>query len=181
MWATKDIPLVPPQTQPVEEVPKRSKVKRVCVVGAAIVVMLFLSACCAYIYLGWFESTTLGKVQHLRRIHREGPHFVSMQSTEWFPRAEGLLDEPFTNNAWTIETVDGRTIFSAKKTWWAVGYDQIPEDVRLVFIASEDRKFFLHPGVDPFAVIRAVIKTLTGRKQGGSTIAMQVAKATCRH
>ena len=45
-------------------------------------------------------------------------------------------------------------------------------------IALEDRRFWLHPGVDPLAVVRAAASDLTaGRIQsGGSTLTMQLAR-----
>ena len=46
------------------------------------------------------------------------------------------------------------------------------------FVAAEDGRFFEHPGLDSFSVLRALINNLReGRKsQGGSTITQQVAK-----
>lgn len=41
----------------------------------------------------------------------------------------------------------------------------------------EDRCFYLHPGINPIALIRSAFTTLTGhRRQGGSTITMQLAR-----
>jgi len=47
------------------------------------------------------------------------------------------------------------------------------------FVAAEDGRFFEHPGLDWFSVVRAVFVNLrSGRKsQGGSTITQQVARA----
>lgn len=48
------------------------------------------------------------------------------------------------------------------------------------FIAKEDKFFLYHPGVNPFAVMRALLSNLlTGRRvSGASTITMQVARLT---
>jgi penicillin-binding protein 1A len=56
--------------------------------------------------------------------------------------------------------------------------NQIPKQLIQATIATEDRRFFEHPGVDVFGLGRATIVLLTtGRKkQGGSTITMQVAR-----
>ena len=45
-------------------------------------------------------------------------------------------------------------------------------------LATEDRRFFLHPGVDPVAIARAVIQNLRGREvvSGGSTLTQQLAR-----
>lgn len=52
-----------------------------------------------------------------------------------------------------------------------------PEYVRLL-IAYEDRRFFLHPGVDPLAMLRAAYQYVRhgGIVSGGSTLTMQAAR-----
>ena len=57
-------------------------------------------------------------------------------------------------------------------------YDQIPERMIQAFLAAEDDRFFEHPGVDYQGLLRAAFQLLlTGeRRQGGSTITMQVAR-----
>lgn len=52
-----------------------------------------------------------------------------------------------------------------------------PDRVVRATLALEDRRFYSHPGVDPVAVARAAWRNLSGgRRQGASTIAMQVAR-----
>ena len=57
-------------------------------------------------------------------------------------------------------------------------YDQIPERMIQAFLSAEDTNFFEHPGVDYRGLLRAGVQlALTGKKkQGGSTITMQVAR-----
>jgi len=59
-----------------------------------------------------------------------------------------------------------------------VTYDQIPKTLIYALIATEDQRFFEHPGVDVVGLARATVRMLkTGTKsQGGSTITMQVAR-----
>jgi len=59
-----------------------------------------------------------------------------------------------------------------------VKYEDTPELMIQAFVASEDDRFFTHPGVDYKGLLRAAIQLiLTGKKrQGGSTITMQVAR-----
>jgi len=59
-----------------------------------------------------------------------------------------------------------------------VSYDEIPQTQINAFLAAEDKNFFQHSGVDIFGLARAVGQLLlTGKKkQGGSTITMQVAR-----
>lgn len=60
--------------------------------------------------------------------------------------------------------------------FWPV--EEIPERVVAATLAIEDRRFWLHPGVDPLAVARAVKQNLVSaeRVSGASTLAMQVAR-----
>ena len=57
-------------------------------------------------------------------------------------------------------------------------YHEIPEQAIQAFLAAEDDRFFEHPGVDYQGILRAAVQLLlTGeRRQGGSTITMQVAR-----
>ncbi|WP_448584140.1 penicillin-binding protein 1A [Thermocrinis sp.] len=54
----------------------------------------------------------------------------------------------------------------------------IPPHVRYAFISAEDKNFYKHPGVDPIAIIRALITNIYSRdiKQGASTITQQLAR-----
>ena len=63
-----------------------------------------------------------------------------------------------------------------KKKRIPVKIDEIPRIQLLAFLAAEDDRFYAHPGVDYKGLLRAVIQLiLTGKKkQGGSTITMQV-------
>ena len=53
-----------------------------------------------------------------------------------------------------------------------------PPACRAAVLAAEDRNFFVHPGIDPVAVIRALVADVRARsrKQGGSTITQQLVK-----
>ena len=59
-----------------------------------------------------------------------------------------------------------------------VTLDEVPETMIKAFVASEDKNFYEHPGVDWKGLTRAVIHLLKeGRKgPGGSTITMQVVR-----
>ena len=55
--------------------------------------------------------------------------------------------------------------------------DEIPEDFKKALILYEDRNFYYHFGVDPKGLIRAAVNMASGaRKQGASTITMQLAR-----
>ena len=55
---------------------------------------------------------------------------------------------------------------------------QISPDLQRAIVAIEDRRFYHHPGIDPFGMVRAVWVNLTSRHldQGGSTLEEQLAK-----
>lgn len=57
-------------------------------------------------------------------------------------------------------------------------YEEIPQTLVRALLATEDQRFFDHPGVDVFGLARATVRMIqTGTKsQGGSTITMQVAR-----
>lgn len=78
-----------------------------------------------------------------------------------------------------VYTADGRLmgIFGEKRRI-PVSVDEIPEQVKLAFLAGEDARFYEHPGVDYQGLFRAVwTLTTTGEKSvGGSTITQQLAR-----
>ena len=43
-------------------------------------------------------------------------------------------------------------------------------------VVAEDHRFFFHDGIDPYAIFRASIKTLSGQVQGASTIEQQLVR-----
>ena len=55
---------------------------------------------------------------------------------------------------------------------------EIPEQVKDVFVFSEDKRFYSHPGVDGFSLVRALFQNVKGgrRVSGASTITMQLAR-----
>lgn len=57
-------------------------------------------------------------------------------------------------------------------------YEEIPKTLVYALVATEDQRFFEHPGVDIMGLGRATVRMIkTGTKsQGGSTITMQVAR-----
>jgi penicillin-binding protein 1A len=59
-----------------------------------------------------------------------------------------------------------------------VPYSRLPKHLILAFVAAEDARFFEHPGVDVFGIIRAFLKNVEAGEivQGGSTITQQVVK-----
>ncbi|HUP68978.1 MAG TPA: transglycosylase domain-containing protein [Acidimicrobiales bacterium] len=57
-----------------------------------------------------------------------------------------------------------------------VRLEGLPDHVPKAVLAAEDANFYEHEGVDPAAVLRAMVRTAQGSLQGGSTITQQLAK-----
>jgi penicillin-binding protein 1A len=58
-----------------------------------------------------------------------------------------------------------------------IPYDDFPSHLVDALIATEDRRFFLHRGVDPFAIARATGSTFwSANAMGASTLSQQIAK-----
>ena len=59
-----------------------------------------------------------------------------------------------------------------------VSLDKIPAHTRYAFISAEDKNFYKHFGVDPIAVLRALITNISSKdiRQGASTITQQLAR-----
>src|SRR5881396_1879269 len=59
-----------------------------------------------------------------------------------------------------------------------VSIGEVPAQLKNAILAAEDERFYQHPGIDYIGVLRAAYANLVagGRKQGASTITMQVAR-----
>ena len=55
---------------------------------------------------------------------------------------------------------------------------EVPEVLKRSILAAEDERFYQHAGIDYMGVMRAALSNLSsgGRRQGASTITMQVAR-----
>ncbi|UPQ88178.1 penicillin-binding protein 1A [Vibrio sinaloensis] len=74
---------------------------------------------------------------------------------------------------------DGKLISQfGEKRRIPVAYDEIPQHLIEALIATEDSRFYDHPGIDPIGITRAaVVVALSGSaKQGASTITQQLAR-----
>lgn len=79
-----------------------------------------------------------------------------------------------------VFTHDGKLIAEyGEKRRIPLPYKQIPKQLIQAVLATEDQRYFQHPGIDIPGLFRASIKlAVTGKKhEGGSTITMQVARS----
>ncbi len=79
----------------------------------------------------------------------------------------------------TIKAADGSILQQqGAATREKLNVEQIPENLKKAFIASEDRRFRQHHGVDAQGIVRAVLNNLRSQNvvEGGSTITQQLAR-----
>jgi membrane peptidoglycan carboxypeptidase len=78
----------------------------------------------------------------------------------------------------TVYARDGKTpiatLFSQDRVPIPLG--QIPKYLQDALVATEDRRFYQHHGVDLRGLLRSAISTSSGDTQGGSTLTMQYVK-----
>lgn len=91
---------------------------------------------------------------------------------------------------WSLKWVNPSfTAFTLQENWNEIGterynltekwvaYDNIPQNIKWAVVASEDQKFWHHPGIDLVAIAEAYQEMENGeRVRGASTITQQVAK-----
>lgn len=100
--------------------------------------------------------------------------------TRDLPSVEKALQDGINPTKWTqVFAADGTPILSFGKFHHEnVRLDNVSPYFISSLIATEDRRFYQHRGVDPVAVARAVVSDLTHKKirEGGSTITQQLAR-----
>ncbi|MEL6470673.1 MAG: biosynthetic peptidoglycan transglycosylase, partial [Cyanobacteria bacterium J06623_4] len=81
----------------------------------------------------------------------------------------------------TLKAGDGKILQKVGPTAQeSLAFDEIPDVVVQAFIASEDRRFYEHNGVDYRSIARATVANVTsgGVVEGASTITQQLARIT---
>ncbi len=79
----------------------------------------------------------------------------------------------------TIKAGNGAILYQqGEATREKLKINQIPDKLQQAFIASEDRRFEKHGGIDPQGILRAATNNLRSRNvvEGGSTITQQLAR-----
>lgn len=67
------------------------------------------------------------------------------------------------------------TQFEAPFREW-IPLSDMPSHVVDALLATEDQRFYEHDGVDIWRTVKAVVNSVTGRREGGSTITQQLAR-----
>jgi len=97
----------------------------------------------------------------------------------WFSLPEPLFTDQLSP---VLLAADGRLLdarLAADEQWRFPRLKSVPNRFYQVLLQYEDRRFFLHPGVDLLAVARAMAQNLKRGRivSGGSTITMQVIRS----
>ncbi len=103
---------------------------------------------------------------------------IAMQS---LPDYNALKSSP-NGQMIRVHAADGSVIVSLGPSFgrW-LSYDQIPQVMVDAMVSTEDKRYYLHPGVDPIGMARAAWVAMENRGrgrrlQGASTITQQVAR-----
>ena len=95
------------------------------------------------------------------------------------PRADAIRDIPLQVPL-RIYSRDGRLISEVgERRRIPVSYEQVPPHVVNAFVAAEDQRFFVHPGIDYRGILRAAtrfVRTGDASGGGGSTLTQQLAR-----
>ena len=76
-----------------------------------------------------------------------------------------------------FHSADGQRWFRLDEQRHDVPITAVSTHLQNAFVAVEDHRFFLHPGVDPIALGRAVVRNVSSSSvEGGSTITQQLAR-----
>jgi penicillin-binding protein 1A len=128
--------------------------RRLLRLGLVLLLAATLLGASAFAILYWMIVPSLPSVETLREVRLQVPLSVYSE--------EGLLVAQF-----------GET------RRYPVRIEDVPDVVKQAFIATEDARFYEHPGIDWRGISRAVwlLATTSDRRvPGGSTITQQVAK-----
>ncbi len=123
---------------------------RMKIAGAGLAALVAIGALFVYTYAALLLPLTPG-MESLRAARAENPSIVLSADGQEIVRYHRL------NRKW-------------------VGLDSISAVVVDALIATEDRRFYGHHGIDLYRLGGSVIRTVEGKTQGGSTLTMQLAR-----
>lgn len=108
---------------------------------------------------------------------------VSAGVIGWFawdmPDPEEALARDVRRPGVTILAADGTPLLKVGDLYGTpVKLAELPVHVPHALLATEDRRFYSHPGIDPIGIARALYTNIVagGVRQGGSTLTQQLAK-----
>jgi membrane peptidoglycan carboxypeptidase len=107
-----------------------------------------------------------------------GLGLVGNSQSEKFLNATCNLKESAVPQKTTIYASDGKTALASIFQYdrQVVSIKVVPQSLQDALIATEDRRFYSHHGVDMRGLVRSALSTSNGDTQGGSTLTMQYVK-----
>ncbi|MBL7815334.1 MAG: transglycosylase domain-containing protein [Saprospiraceae bacterium] len=105
--------------------------------------------------------------------------FLSIVTFSFLTPSFKKLEDPSLNLASEVIAGDDTTVLGRiyVQNRAPVTFNQLPKNLLAALIATEDKRFYEHAGVDPEALARVVKGVFLRQKQGGgSTLTMQLAK-----
>ena len=107
-----------------------------------------------------------------------GAGLVARHEASRFLNTSCNLQETQPPQKTTLYARDGKTVIATLFSQDRVPVDlnQIPKYLQQALVATEDRRFYSHHGVDMRGLIRSAVSTSGGDTQGGSTLTMQYVK-----
>ncbi len=92
----------------------------------------------------------------------------------------GIIDDPHFERKYavTVEAFDGSTVARyGELKGVSIDVKDLPPHLIKAVLATEDRRFYSHWGIDPVGIARAIVTNVTSdNMHGGSTITQQLAK-----
>jgi penicillin-binding protein 1C len=120
----------------------------------------------------WFRAAVLG-LAAVWLVFGTAKHLPKPALSDFYPKSTAIYARHGELLRLTLAS-DGQF-----RLWTPLA--DIPDHARAAALLYEDRWFYRHPGLNPWALARAAWTTLThGRRQGGSTITMQVVRQLYR-
>ncbi len=123
------------------------------------------------------------KGQHVRAVFRPPTPQARKGAKRTPPRADRVQRLQIGSKASDRLTLDAPLLTSLisgeREKRRPVALAAIPPHVVQAVLATEDRRFYDHPGIDPIGMARALVTNLTGKRpylEGASTITQQLAR-----
>jgi len=123
----------------------------------------------------WFKEKPYKEPKEIRKWGFRG-FFLGLLVIFWFSLPGTLFHNPVSL---VLEGSKGELLgasLAADHQWRFPPGSKVPDKFKQAIIQFEDKRFFHHPGVDPFSLYRALRQNLSAGKvrSGGSTLTMQV-------
>jgi penicillin-binding protein 1A len=116
-----------------------------------------------------------GILQSLKLLHDTRDEILEFLSKLPLGSRPGSKSNPYRT---LFRLADGKQVYDSQdlinNPW--VTLDKIPKALQQALIATEDKQFYQHKGIDITSLVRAVSKSMEGQFQGGSTITQQLIK-----